>query len=54
MRISYRVAGATSDEAIEAAKVQARVEGWILRTVAGARAATDSGLWIVTLAAVRA
>lgn len=52
--ISFRVAGANSDEAIAAAKVEAKAEGWILRTVSGARAATDTGLWVVTLAAVRA
>lgn len=52
-RLSYRVAGATSDEAIATAKAEAHVEGWTLRTVAGCRAAADAGLWVVTLVGVR-
>lgn len=52
-RLSYRVAGASSDEAIAAAKTEAKGEGWTLRTVAGCRAAADAGLWVVTLVGVR-
>lgn len=49
LRLPYRVAAASSTEAIEAAKVQCRAEGWTLRTLAGARPAETAGLWIVTL-----
>jgi hypothetical protein len=52
--VSYRVAGASAGDAITAAKVQAKAEGWVLRTVSGCRPATDTGLWIVSFAAVRA
>lgn len=49
LRLPYRVAASSSAEAIEAAKVLCRGEGWTLRTVAGAREAGTPGQWIVTL-----
>lgn len=49
LRLPYRVAAASSAEAIHAAKVQCRAEGWTLRTLAGAREAGTPGQWIVTL-----
>jgi hypothetical protein len=52
-RISYKVPGATSDQAIATAKAEAKSEGWTLRTVAGCRPAADAGLWVVTLVGVR-
>lgn len=52
-RISYRVPGATPDEAVVEAKHQAKAEGWILRTVTGCKPAEGrSGEWLVTFAAV--
>lgn len=50
-RLTYKAAGATSDEAIEDAKRQARDEGWTIRTVASCRPSDDGGMWLVGLAA---
>lgn len=48
-RFPYRVRAETSEAAIEAAKTQARAEGWTIRTLASCRQ-QPNGDWLVELA----